>query len=141
VERQAQPQGQSAQTAREQRPGCLAARALGLLARLVLVAPPVVMGAQVGLWLHWRMGWARDAAFALAGLGMFAGLALGVALLLRAVRPDGGRRLRADVMLALMAAVFLARAALAWVQPPAMEDVGVAYLATLAGALLVWLLG
>ena len=38
------------QAAWEERPGCLLHRATRLLARLVLVAPPAIMGAQVGMW-------------------------------------------------------------------------------------------
>lgn len=131
----------SAQTAREGRPGCLPARVGSLVVRLVLVVAPLVMGAQVGRWLCWRMDWGQDAAFALAITGALAGGLLGLGLAVRGTTSHGGRGLRSDVVLCLLACVFLVRAALGWVQPLGAEEVGIAYLAVLSGAFLVWLLG
>lgn len=121
--------------------GCLLGRVVALLVRLVLAVTALVMGAQVGLWATWRLGWGQSAAFALAILGGVCGGLLGLALAVRGVSGSGGGKRRADLMLCLLAGVFLARAGLGWLLPLHMDHVGIAYLAALGLSLIVWLLG
>jgi len=131
----------SQQAARGSGPGCLLGRGAALLARVVLAAAPAIMAAQTGQWLAALAGWGETGAWALALLGLAAGAALGLGLIVRGMRHDGGRALRADLALVLLACVFLARAVLGHFQALPLQDVGLAYLAALAAALVVWLLG
>lgn len=126
----------SEQAAWEERPGCLLHRATRLIARLVLVAPAVIMGAQVGMWGAAQTGGDLSYSFALTGLAT--GGILGLALALRGARDRPGAAMRADVALCLLALVFLTRVAVGWFVPLEFQDIGPAYLAALAGAGIVW---
>ncbi len=131
----------TAQAVRDERPGCLLGSVLGVIARLVLIVPPVIMGAQAGIWAVAELSTAGSGAHALAATGACAGAALGLALILRGARREGGRSVRADVALCMLSLVFLARVAMAYIAPIEFADIAAAYLAALAGALIVWLIG
>ena len=126
------------QAAREERPGCLLYYATRLLARLVLVAPPVIMGAQVGMWGASHVG--GDLSYAVAPAGVVTGGILGLGLALRGARGRPGTATRADLALCLLALVFLARVVMGWFVALEFQDIGLAYLAALAGAAIVWVI-
>ena len=123
------------QAAWEERPGCLLYYATRVLARLVLVAPPAIMGAQVGMWGASHVG--GDLSYALAIAGVVTGGTLGLGLALRGVRGRPGTATRADLALCLLALVFLARVVMGWFVALEFQDIGPAYLAALAGAAIV----
>lgn len=126
------------QAAWEERPGCLLQRATRFLARLVLVAPAVIIGAQVGMWGASQVG--DGFAWPLALAGIIAGGALGLGLALRGAQERPGTATRADLALCLLALVFLTRVVVGWFVPLEFQDIGLAYLAALAGAATVWVM-
>ena len=129
---------QDACVPRKERPGCLLQRAIGLIARLVLVAPAAIMGAQAGMWGASQVG--GGFAWTLTIVGIIAGGALGLGLALRGAQERLGTATRADLALCLLALVFVARIVVGWFVPLEFQDIGLAYLAALAGAAIMWVM-
>ena len=126
------------QAAWEERPGCLLVYVTRLLVRLVLVAPPAIMGAQVGMWGASHVG--GDLSYVLALAGVVTGGTMGLGLALRGARGRSGTATRADLTLCLLTLVLLARVVMGWFVAPEFRDIGLVYLAALAGAAIMWLI-